>query len=182
MLHRPERVHRQVLLGAAGAAEPTVVRHVHHHARTVVHELTKEIGEDAFVTDDDAERGWRTREHHGPGAGLQLGNELRPAPDEPNHSRKRHVFSEWNEVNFIIPTDDPPLGDDEGGVAQTRRLAVQHVDGADQQRRLQLARQGGQRAEQPGIAPQHGGGGRLRPHDEIGARGAGLTRQLEIDL
>ena len=59
-----------------------------------------------FVTDHDAERGWRTRKHDGAGTGLQIGDELRPAPHESDHTRQRHIFSERNEVDLIIPAVD----------------------------------------------------------------------------
>src|SRR5438874_3598702 len=65
MLHRAERVHREVLLGPARASEPCVVRHVHHQPRAVPHELPEEIGKDALVTDYDTERSRRSVEDHG---------------------------------------------------------------------------------------------------------------------
>src|SRR5207245_581508 len=65
MLHRAERVHREVLLGPARASEPCVVRHVHHQPRAIPHELSEEIGKDAFVTDYDTERSRRSVEDHG---------------------------------------------------------------------------------------------------------------------
>src|SRR5262245_37207874 len=125
MLDGPQRVHRQVLERSARASEPAVVRHVHHHARAIVHELAKEVRKDTFVTDYDAERGWRTRKHDGTRAGLQISDEFRPAPHKSDHTRQRHEFSERNEVNLIISAGDSPAANEKRRVAELPGCAVE---------------------------------------------------------
>ena len=135
MLDRTERVHAEMLLGAAGAAKPRVVRHVHHQPRAIPHKLSDKVGEDALVTDHHAVRGWRALEHDGSGTGLQLGNELRPAPDETDESRERNELTEWNEMDFIISSDDALIGQHERGVTEPRGIAL-GIDRAHEQWRL----------------------------------------------
>src|SRR5204862_6323987 len=128
VLDGPDRVPGPMRPRPAGATQPSVVRHVHDQPRATLHEVTDEPREDALVTDHDAERGWRAREDAGIGARLEIGNELGPAPDESDHSRQRHEFSEWNEVDLIIPARDPPFGHQKRAVTEPRHRGSISVD------------------------------------------------------
>src|SRR5207244_1540962 len=87
-------------------AEPSVVGHVHHEACTVPHEATHQCRKDSLVTDHGPKGGWRTREDHAAGAGLEVRDELGPAPHEADHARERHVLTKWNKLNLIISVHD----------------------------------------------------------------------------
>src|SRR5207249_8559900 len=119
---------RKVLQRAARPPEPRVVGDVHDQARPILRKVAYQLGKDAFVADHDAERGWRTREHDGPGTGLQLGNELGPAPDEPDHSRQRHVLAERYEMHLIIAPFDATFGQEIRGVTEHEWTRSFHVD------------------------------------------------------
>ena len=117
-------------------AEPCVVRHVHHHARATVHELPEELGEDAFVTDHDAERGWRTRKHDGRGSPAP-DSEMNSAQPLTNPIRPESGTYSPNGTRWILSylPDDPLSGQEKRAVAEPPGHAVEHVDRAHQQRR-----------------------------------------------
>ena len=166
---------------AARATEPGVVRHVHDQARATFHEFTDELGENPFVTDYDSERGWRAREDARAGTGLELGDELRPAPDESDDSRKRHELSERDEMDLIISPDNPTFSQEKRGVMELWRSRSISIDRAHEQRRADGAGQGPQSPQHLCIAAEHRGEGRLGPHDQIGVLGARALRQRDVD-
>src|SRR5262249_8041930 len=132
MLDGAKRVHREMLQRPLGVAEPGVIRHVHHRTRSTPNEPTEQFGEDALVTDHDAERGGRTRKNDGASTGLELGDELGPALHKPDDSRQRHELSERNQGDLIIPADDALSGEQERGV--TWSAGFGHVYPPDQDR------------------------------------------------
>ena len=178
MLDRTERVHGEVLLGAARPPEPSVIRHVHHQHRAVPHELTEEIRENALVTDYNPEGSRRTIEDDGTRAGLQLGDELGPAPHEPEHPRQRHEFSERNELNLIIAAHDARLGDQKRGVAEP---PVHHVDAAEQHRRTDICGGRPEALDEGRIVSQNRRCRRLGPDHERRMLVGNTAQEREVD-
>src|SRR3989442_4683349 len=76
-------------------------------ALPISHKFANELGEDPLVTDYDTERGGRTLEYHRVRAGIELGDELGPAPDEPEQARERDELAKRDEVDLVVPVDNP---------------------------------------------------------------------------
>src|SRR5262245_17149668 len=117
MLHGAEGIHREVLGWTARAAEPRVVRHVDHEAGTILDKLSHKLRKDALITDHDAEGSGRAGEDDGTRAGLEIGDELRPATDESEQRGQGHVLAKGNKLDLIISVLHAVRRDQERAVA-----------------------------------------------------------------
>src|SRR6266540_3849360 len=167
---------------AARPAEPSVVRHVYDQARPTSHEFTDEFGENPLVTDYDGERGWRAREDARAGARLEFGDELGPAPDESDQSRQRHELSERDELDLIIPPDNPTFSQEKRAVIQLGRSRSISIYGAQEQWGVDGPGHGRQSSQKVPITAEHCGDSRLGLHDQIGVLGTRPLCQGEVNL